>query len=278
MVTRARPSEIDWSTFPESDGEPMAETTAHAIQMVDLQWTLQTLFAMQRRDTRTAVGGNQLMYYNERDGREHVSPDVYVIFDRKPPPPPSWKTWVEGKFPDIVFEITSPNTHAQDLSVAPKGKRRLYAELEVGEYYIYDPLQETAPWFMGFELRDGRMEPLLARPDGGIYSPLLRAELRPVAMMETTRRPAGTWLRVIDPRTGEPIPIAEEEHDDLHVVRGRLTATQGRLTETREEVTALRGEVTTTREELTETREDVAALREQLAALERRQDPGTPPP
>ncbi len=248
----------------------MAETTAHAVQMVDLQWALQTLFAMQGRDARTAVGGNQLMYYNERDGREHVSPDVYVIFDRKPPPPPSWKTWVEGKVPDIVFEITSPSTHAQDLSVEPKGKRRLYAELEVGEYYIYDPLQETAPSFAGFELRDGRMEPLQARPDGGIYSPLLRAELRPMAMTETARRPAGLWLRVIDPRTGAPIPTAEEEHGDLQVVRGRLTETQGRLTETREEVTALR-------EELTATREDVAALREQLAALERRQDPGTPP-
>jgi len=256
MVTRARSSEIDWSTFPESDGEPMAETTAHAIQMVDLQWALQTLFAMQGRDTRTAVGGNQLMYYNERDGLEHVSPDVYVIFDRKPPPPPSWKTWVEGKVPDIVFEITSPSTQAQDLSVEPKGKRRLYAELEVGEYYIYDPLQETSPWFMGFELRDERMESLQARPDGGIYSPLLRAELRPVAMTETTRRPAGIWLRVIDPRTGEPIPIAEEEHNDLHAVRGQLSAL---------------------REELTATQEDVAALREQLAALERRQNPGTPP-
>ncbi len=109
---------------------------------------------------------------------------------------------------------------------------------------------------MGFELRDERMESLQARPDGGIYSPLLRAELRPVAMTETTRRPAGIWLRVIDPRTGEPIPIAEEEHNDLHAVRGQLSAL---------------------REELTATQEDVAALREQLAALERRQNPGTPP-
>ena len=28
MVTRATDPEIDWSTFPEDDGEPMAETTA----------------------------------------------------------------------------------------------------------------------------------------------------------------------------------------------------------------------------------------------------------
>jgi len=39
------PLDIDFSTFPESDGQPMAETLANAVQMVDLQWTLQTLFA-----------------------------------------------------------------------------------------------------------------------------------------------------------------------------------------------------------------------------------------
>ncbi len=30
MVTRTTP-EIGWSTFPDSDGEPMAETSANAI-------------------------------------------------------------------------------------------------------------------------------------------------------------------------------------------------------------------------------------------------------
>ncbi len=84
MVTRTTP-EIDWSTFPDSDGEPMAETSANAIQMVDLQWMLQTLFDLQGRLGTTTVGGNQFVYYNRYNGRDNISPDVYVIFDRTPP-------------------------------------------------------------------------------------------------------------------------------------------------------------------------------------------------
>jgi hypothetical protein len=54
-------------------------------------------------------------------------------------------------------------------------------------------------------------EPLQATESGGIWSPLLRAELRPLPMGETWRRPAGIWLRVLDPRTAQPLPTAEEE-------------------------------------------------------------------
>ncbi len=116
--------EIDWDTFPESDGEPMAETQANMIQMMDLIFALSCLVKGQGRDDSTAVGGNQLMYFNPHNGREHISPDVYVILDYPPPPPPSWRTWIEGKFPEIVFEITSPSTQDVDVSTTPgRGKR-----------------------------------------------------------------------------------------------------------------------------------------------------------
>ena len=229
MVTRTTP-EIDWSTFPDSDGEPMAETSANAIQMVDLQWMLQTLFDLQGRLGTTTVGGNQFVYYNRYNGRDNISPDVYVIFDRTPPAPPSWKTWVQGKFPDIVFEITSSSTRAQDLSEAPRGKRTLYAELGAKEYYIYDPQQETEPPFLGFESRGGRMEPLPALSSGGVMSLSLGAELRPVAMGQTEWRPAGTWLRVIDPRTNKPIALTDELYRDFAVEHNaRVEAERARV-------------------------------------------------
>ncbi len=221
MVTRAG-AEIDWATFPESDGEPMAETLDNVVQMVDLQWTLQTLFARQGRLETTTVGGNQFVYYNRYNGRDNISPDVYVAFDRPPPGPNKWQTWVEGGFPDIVFEITSPSTQGDDVGDAPDGKRARYAQLGAKEYYVYDPEQEMDPPFLGFELRGNRMEPLPMLADEGIYSPLLRAELRPVAMEVSERRPGGVWLRVIDPATGQPVPLAEEEHRDLRETRDRL--------------------------------------------------------
>ncbi len=221
MVIRT-PEDIDFSTFPESDGQPMAETTANVIQMLDLWWTLGQLFKAQGRDGVTTVGANQFVYYNRFNGRDNISPDVYVILDRPPPAPPSWKTWIEGKFPDVVFEITSPSTQAKDLSTERGGKRELYARLGAKEYYIYDPQQEMKPGFLGFEIRGGRLEPLPRLVGGGIMSPLMRTELRPIAMDVVGQRPAGTWLRVIDPRTGEQILGLDEQLLARETAQARL--------------------------------------------------------
>jgi Uma2 family endonuclease len=129
---------VDYSTFPEDDGEPMAETLANQIQMIDLIWDLHTLFIAQGRP-QVAVGGNQLMYYNPLNGREHLSPDVYVSFAVPGPPPPSWKTWEMGGFPDLVFEITSASTWHEELGPKPGHKLALYTRLGVQEYFVYDP-------------------------------------------------------------------------------------------------------------------------------------------
>jgi len=269
MVARATP-EIDFSTFPDSDGAPMAETSANAIQMVDLQFALQSLFAQQGRAHTTTVGGNQFVYYNPANGRDNISPDVYVIFDVPPPAPPKWETWVEGKFPDIVFEISSPSTQREDLSERPGGKRRVYAEQGAKEYYIYDPQQEMDPPFLGFESRHGRMEPLTPLASGGIISPLLRAELRPMPMAETPRRPAGVWLRVIDPASRRPVRVAEETHDAFLAAEDQLTATQQQLAvETRTRI-ATQELLTVTQDIVTEGIQTRIALQKLLAITEER--------
>ena len=242
MVAYDKP-EIDFSQFPESDGEPMAETSANVVQMVDLIYALRTLLIAQQRMPAT-VSGNQFVYYNPLSGRDNISPDVYVVFDSTVMGPAKWQTWVEGKFPDIVFEITSPSTEQQDLSDEPGGKRRLYARLGAREYYIYDPQLEMVPPFQGFSLRDGRMEPLPILPSGGISSPLLETELRPMTMAATQRHMGGAWLRVIDPWSGQPIAVSDEEHDALEVTQEQLTETREELTETREELTEAREELT----------------------------------
>jgi Uma2 family endonuclease len=195
MTTRATTREIDFSTFPESDGEPMAETFENMTQMIDLMFALRRLLR-KRGLTRVAVGGNQFLYYNPDNGRDHCSPDVYVALDVPPGGRPTWKTWLEGKCPDVVFEITSPSTQDEDLGP----KRTLYARLGAREYYIYDP-QGTL--FLGYELREGRMEPLQYLPSGGIASPLLEAELRPVDQ----------YLRVIDLQTDQSLPTVGEIED-----------------------------------------------------------------
>jgi len=107
----------------------------------------------------------------------------------------------------------------------------LYERLGVREYYVYDPQQEMVPSFYGFELREGFLEPLAPLASGGIMSPLLGAELRPLATPHTRRHPAGTWLRVLDPWTAQPIQIAPEEHDDFLAAVEQLTTTREQLIE-----------------------------------------------
>jgi len=261
MVTYTRP-EIDWDTFPGSDGEPMAETVENAIQMVDLQFALRCLLETQGR-VRVAVGGNQLMYYNQRNGRDHISPDVYVALDVTAGLRPTWKTWEEGKFPDIVFEITSPSTEDVDWG----SKLELYTRLGAQEYYIYDPQQAMVPPLRAYTRQGETLTPLALLPTGAVVSPLLGAELRPV----------GIYLRIIDPATGLPFRTADEErHDRIAaeeqvrlLAAERTTEEQARLAAegraTLEEQARLAAEGRAARAE--------AALRDALAKLADRQPP-----
>jgi len=212
MVTYTRP-EIDWDTFPGSDGEPMAETVENAIQMVDLQFALRCLLETQGR-VRVAVGGNQLMYYNQRNGRDHISPDVYAALDVAPGLRPTWRTWEEGKFPDIVFEITSPSTEDVDRG----SKLELYTRLGAREYYIYDPQQVMVPPLWAYARQGDTLAPLALLPTGAVVSPLLGAELRPV----------GIYLRIIDPATGLPFRTADEERRDRIAEEQARIAAEGR--------------------------------------------------
>ncbi len=246
MVTYTRP-EIDWDTFSSSDGEPMAETVENAIQMVDLQFALRCLLETQGR-VRVAVGGNQLMYDNQRNGRDHISPDVYVALDVAPGLRPTWRMWEEGKFPDIVFEITSPSTEDVDRG----SKLELYTRLGAREYYIYDPQQVMVPPLRAYTRQGDTLAPLTLLSTGAVVSPLLGAELRPV----------GIYLRVIDPATGLPFRTADEEQARIAEEQARLAA---------EERLALEGQARLAAEERTARAE--AALRDALATLADRQPP-----
>ena len=77
-----------------------------------------------------------MMYYEEGNPREFVSPDVFVTFGVPPDPRrPIWKTWEEGKLADFVMEVTSHTTQHRDEVF----KKQLYQRLGVREYWQYDP-------------------------------------------------------------------------------------------------------------------------------------------
>ena len=195
VTTYTPPREIDFSSFPESDGAPMAERVENLVTMVEIMFGMNYLMEIQGR-ADFAVGGNQFLFYNERNGNDHLSPDVYVALGVPPGLRATWKTWLEGKCPDLVMEITSGSTEDEDTGT----KLRRYGELGAREYYIYDPLHTLVPPLRAYRYEGGR--PIALPVTGGrVVSPLLGAELRVVGM----------YLRVVDPRTGAPMLMTVEE-------------------------------------------------------------------
>lgn len=135
--------------YPESDGKPMAETDVHRDLMTD--W-IQMLRYHYRNKNDVYVSGNIFMYYVEEDPRQSVSPDVFVVFGVEKKRRRTYLTWEEGRTPDFVLEVASPKTFTNDF----EKKKNLYAStLAVKEYYIYDPLGQIVPSFIGFRLIDG---------------------------------------------------------------------------------------------------------------------------
>jgi Uma2 family endonuclease len=181
--------------YPESDGEPMAETGLHAQLIIDLRFALNRHF---RDDPEVYIGINMLMYWVKGDNTRSKAPDVFAGFGvPKEPQRRTWKVWEEGKAPDVVFEISSLKTWREDIYE----KWRIYERIGVREYFIFDPEYEYMPEpLMAWKLVDKQY---VSQPvnDGVYYSDVLGLEL-----VDT-----GETLRLRDPRSSQFLPTEEEE-------------------------------------------------------------------
>ena len=138
--------------YPESDGKPMAETDTHRDLMIDFIQTLKHYF---KNENDVYVSGNLFMYYEEGNAYKSISPDVFVVFGVEKKRRNTYKTWEENHTPDFVLEVASPSTIKEDLGP----KKNLYnTVLAVKEYFIYDPLGQIVPSFLGFRLVNGKYQ------------------------------------------------------------------------------------------------------------------------
>jgi len=160
VLPTARSTEI---VYPSSDGEPLAETSVHVDAIIDAVVILRQLLA-----DRAIVLADQFLYYAQGFPKLRVAPDIMVIFDVPPGARDNYKTWEEGQVPAVIFEITSEGTRKQDQD----SKKTLYEQLEVQEYWLFDPKGEWIPeQLRGYRLQgdgyaaiaDGRSEPLQLR-------------------------------------------------------------------------------------------------------------------
>jgi len=127
----------------------MAFNSLQAEKMVDLEYLLRYRYS-KREDVY--VGIDLLMYYTEGPFPQRVAPNVFVSFDVPSYPREIYRLAEEGKPPDWIIEIASPPKYRYDLG----GKKDLYAELGVGEYFVYDPRGDMHdPPLRGWGLRSG---------------------------------------------------------------------------------------------------------------------------
>src|SRR5919202_5200290 len=147
--------------YPSADGTPVAETYDHLYAILaTLEVIKQYLVGRQ-----ATVLANQFLYYAQGFPKLRTAPDVMVIFEVEPGGRDNYKIWEEGQVPVVIFEITSKATQDQDTGF----KKTLYEQLEVPEYWLFDPKGEwIEERLQGYRLRgesyelitDSRSKPL----------------------------------------------------------------------------------------------------------------------
>ncbi|MGD1862878.1 MAG: Uma2 family endonuclease [Leptolyngbyaceae cyanobacterium] len=146
MVISSSNAQATEVVYPSSDGEPLAETSVHVDAIITAVVALRQYLAGQP----AIVLADQFLYYAAGFPKLRVAPDVMVIKQVAPGPRDNYKIWEEGAIPSVIFEMTSQGTQKYDQET----KRTLYEQLEVPEYWLFDPKGE---WIVE-KLRGYRLE------------------------------------------------------------------------------------------------------------------------
>ncbi len=139
MVSAAakRPLEADPTHYPvDAD---VGESIQHKLIIELLRPLVARWFA--EGGTPCFVGADQFIYWVQYAPTRSVAPDIYVL-----PGVPvdatvkAWKVWETGVVPSFALEVASDD-YRKDYQETPIR----YADLGVGELVVFDPLAETSP-------------------------------------------------------------------------------------------------------------------------------------
>ncbi len=126
--TREPPAPAAEVVYPDSDGQPMSDNTLQFQWIVLLKENLDAL-----RDD--FVAGDLLWYPVEGRPEIRIGPDVLVAVGRPKGYRGSYKTWVEGKAPEVVVEVLSPSNSAREMM----RKGAFYGKHGARELIVVDP-------------------------------------------------------------------------------------------------------------------------------------------
>jgi Uma2 family endonuclease len=184
------PSEIE---YPSSDGQPMAETGIHVQAIILLHQALEDFF---RDRPDVFIASDMFWYWNPANAKDCTAPDVMVV----PGVGCHHRRSFIAKFensavPAIVFEMASESTWEEDVGY----KYQLYQSLGVHEYVLFDP----EDLHLGTQVQVYRLK-------GGNYHPVRQRNGTYESQLGFLMRAEGTMVRLIDSRTGTPIPTRAE--------------------------------------------------------------------
>ena len=162
-----------------------------------------------------------------------MAPDYFVVRGVSDHQRRSYKIWEEGKGPELVVEFTSLKSHIKDLGDNPA----IYERLGVLEYFVFDPhAVDFTPPFRGFRLEDGALMPMVPteQSDGTVVytTDVLGLEFHGL----------GQSLRLMNPDTGETLPLPDELRKTLRVESARAEKAEARAEAAKAELARLREE------------------------------------
>jgi Uma2 family endonuclease len=199
----------------------MAETWLHVRAIMWLHQALEDFFH-DRPDV--FIASDLFWYWQEGSPELKVAPDVMVIPGVGVRPRRSFFSWEEnGAVPAVVFEMASENTWREDVD----DKYDRYEQLGVNEYFLFDPEGlYLVPRLQGYRL------------NGTAYRRLRQTEL--TSALGFGLGAEDTMLRLIDLRTGQPIPTRAEA---VEAVQRKADAEKQRADAEKQRADALQVEV-----------------------------------
>lgn len=206
--------------YPYEDDELLAETEFQYEPLTYAVAALKTHFS--NRDDVYAQG-DMFVYYRMNDPSSVVAPDVFVVIgalgNHKRN---SWFTWREDNIaPAFVMEVVSESTWRWDAS----GKRDIYAQIGVTEYWRFDPTGECFnPPLIGECLVDGEYRPI---PVDRESANMLRGHSGVLGLDICVRE--DLELRLYNPISGEWLPNYEEAQAAAQEAQATLEAKRSAL-------------------------------------------------
>lgn len=157
---------------------------------------------------------------------------MMVVYGIEPGRYRNYKLWEERQIPGIIIEVTSEGTRETDWGF----KKRLYEQIGIREYWLFDPLGE---WIAG-RLRGYRL-------DGeGVYRPI---ENQVSEVLNLKLEPGEGQLDLYRLDNGEKLLPPDELAQELEQTEQELAQTERELTKIHQQLAQTQAELLQEREQ-----------------------------